>query len=94
MAGQKPVEKIKGGNNVSAALWENQVQVNGKTVTMLKLTVQRRYLDKNGKWQTSNSFSKAELPDAIYCMQKGYERMIEMKTEKGDNGEVEEEVVM
>ena len=56
MVGQKPLSKFKAGQ-VSAALWENQVQVKGKTVTMLKATVQRRYKDKGGDWKSSQSFS-------------------------------------
>ena len=93
MPGQKSVAKIKGGNNVSVALWENQIQVKGKTMTMLKATLQKRYLDKNQQWRTSESFAKAELPDAIYCMQKAFEKMIEMKNEE-DGDSVEEEMVM
>ena len=93
MPGQKPVAKIKGGNNVSVALWENQIQIKGKTVTILKATLQKRYLDKNQQWRTSESFAKAELSDAIFCMQKAFEKMIEMKNEENDDS-VEEEVVM
>ena len=47
MTGQKPIAKFKAGM-VSVAIWENQIEVKGKTVTMLKATVQRRYKDKNG----------------------------------------------
>jgi len=93
MVGQRPIEKIKGGNNVSASIWKNQIQVNGKMVTKYTVTIQRSYF-KDGKWHNSNSFDKATLPDGIYCMQKAYERMIELKNEDGDNNGVEEEVVM
>ena len=42
MAGQKPVAKFQAGQ-ISAALWENEIEVKGRTVTVLKSTVQRRY---------------------------------------------------
>lgn len=94
MAGQKPVAKIKGGNNVSVAIWENQVEVKGEKVAKLTATLQRRYVDKSGNWQTSYSYGKAELPDAIFCMKKAFEKMIEIKNEDGEDNSVEEEVVM
>ncbi len=93
MAGQKPVEKIKGGNNVSAAIWKNPIQVNGKTVTKYTVTLQKSYM-KDGKWQNSASFDKATLPDAMFCMQKAFERLIELNNVDGDNEGVDEEVVM
>ena len=93
MAGQRPVEKIKGGNNVTASIWKNQIQVNGKMVTKYTVTIQRSYY-KDGKWHNSNSFDKASLPDARYCIDKAYERLIELKSEDSDNSKVETEVVM
>lgn len=92
MSGQKPVEKFKAGQ-VSAALWGNEISVSGRQVTMLKATVQRRYRDKDGTWKSSNSFSRNEIPLAIYCLQKSWERMIEGQKDD-DNDSVEEEVVM
>ena len=93
MAGQKPVDKIKAGQ-VSAALWENDIDVKGRTVTVLKATVQRRYKDKTGSWKSSGSFNRNEIPLAIYCLQKAFEKIIEMQSEQSDNGSVKEEIVM
>jgi hypothetical protein len=62
MTGQQlPVARFKAGQ-VSAALWENQVQVKGASVTILKATVQRRYKDRNNEWRSSTSFSRNEIP--------------------------------
>ena len=86
MTGQKPAAKFKAGM-VSAAIWENQIEVKGKTVTMLKATVQRRYKDKDGNWKSSQSFSRNEIPLAVYCLQKCFEHMIEgQKDDVEDNG--------
>ena len=57
---QTPIAKFKAGA-VSSALWENEIEVNGKTVTILKATVQRRYKDKEGNWQSSGSFWSAPV---------------------------------
>jgi len=91
MTGQQmPVARFRAGQ-VSSALWENQIQVKGRTVTILKATVQRRYQDRNGQWQSSTSFSRNEIPLAIYCLQKAFEKIIESKSEEvGTSSSVEE----
>jgi len=92
MSGQKPVEKFQAGQ-INAALWENEIEVNGKTVPVLKATVQRRYKDKSGKWQSSNSFGRNEIPLAIYCLQQAFEKIIETQNEKPMVDNVEEAVM-
>jgi len=92
MIGQKPIAKFKAGM-VSAAIWENQIEVKGKTVTMLKSTVQRRYKDKDGDWKSSQSFSRNEIPLAIYCLQQAFEKMLGENDGDTDN-HAEEEAVM
>ena len=94
MVGQKPVAKFSAGQ-VSAALWENEIEVKGRTVTVLKATVQRRYKDnKTDTWKSSGSFGRNEIPLAVHCLQKAFEKILEMQLEGSDNGSVEEEVVM
>ena len=86
MVGQQmPVAKFRAGQ-VSSALWENQVQVKGAAVTILKATVQRRYKDRDGSWQSRSSFSRNEIPLAIHCLQKAFEKIIEMQSENSGNG--------
>lgn len=91
MAGQRPVAKFAAGQ-VSAALWENEVTTrSGQKVTMLKATVERRYKTADGQWKSSGSFSRNEIPLAIYCLQKCFEHII--GTQQDDDGSVEEETV-
>ena len=93
MAGQKPTAKFSAGQ-VSAALWENEIEMKGRTVTVLKATVQRRYKDnKTDTWKSSGSFSRNEIPLAIYCLQKAFEKIIEKQLEGADGGVVEEVVM-
>ena len=90
MTGQTPVAKFKAGQ-VSAALWENEINISGRKTLILKATVQRRYKDKTGLWQSSGSFSRNEIPLAIYCLQKAFEKIIETQaTESNGNNNVEE----
>jgi hypothetical protein len=83
---QKPICKFKAGQ-VSAALWENEIPMNGKTVTVLKASVQRRYKDKNGEWQSSTSFGRNEIPLAIYCLEKAFQTIIEERSSNNNNAE-------
>ena len=86
MTGQTPVAKFRAGQ-VSAALWQNDIQVKGQTVKVLKATVQRRYKDKDsGEWKSSMSFSRNEIPLAIYCLQRAFEKIIEAQNGSSDNG--------
>jgi hypothetical protein len=91
MVGQQlPVAKFKAGQ-VSAALWENEVQMPRGAVKILKVTVQRRYKDRSGQWQSSASFSRNEIPLAIHCLQKAFERIIDIQNEEpGSDNNVEE----
>ena len=84
------MEKFVAGQ-VSAALWENEIKTrNGQKATILKASIQRRYEDeKDGQWKSSTSFSRNEIPLAIYCLQKAFEKMIDKQLEG-----VVEEVVM
>jgi len=91
MAGQRPVAKFTAGQ-VSAAIWENEVTTKaGKKVTMLKATVERRYKDRDEQWKSSGSFSRNEIPFAIYCLQKSLDHIIGAQQE--EDGIIEEEIV-
>jgi hypothetical protein len=86
MTGQQmPVAKFRAGQ-VSSAVWRNEIQVKGKAVTILKATVQRRYKDREGNWQSSGSFARNEIPLAIHCLQQAFEKIIETQQEDSDNG--------
>ena len=88
----QPVHKVRAGQ-VSAAIWENEATVNGKKMAMLKATVERRYRDASGAWRSSNSFSRNEIPLAVYALQRCFEHMVEAGKEREDSS-VEEETVM
>jgi hypothetical protein len=94
MTGQQlPVSKFKAGQ-VSSAVWKNTIQVQGKAITVLKATVQRRYKDKEGNWQSSGSFSRNEIPLAIHCLQQAFEKIIETQQEDNANSSNVEETII
>ena len=88
--GNLPMDRFRAGG-VTAALWDNQVQFKGKPVRLLKVSIERRYKDKNGLWQSSTSFGRNEIPLAIYCLQQAFDKIIQMQNEElKASGEVEE----
>ena len=49
--------------------------------------MERRYKDKDGQWKSSGSFTRNEIPLAIYCLTKAFAAMVE---EVNGNEEVSE----
>ena len=54
---QRPIHEIRLGS-VKAAIWQNQT-ANG---TRYSVSLQRLYKDEAGKWQSTESFGRDELP--------------------------------
>ena len=79
-----PLKKFRAGS-VSCALWESEATVNGKTVTMLKASVERRYKDKNGNWKSSSSFGRNEIALATFCLKKVFEAIVEEQNVQAGN---------
>jgi len=70
-----PVKKF-GAGSVSCALWENEATVDGRKVNLLKATVERRDKDRDGTWKSSGSFSRNEIPLAVFCLLKAFAAMV------------------
>ena len=86
----QPVAKFRAGS-ISCALWENEASVNGRRVTMIKATVERRFKDpKTDSWRSSNSFGRNEIPLAIFCLARAFDKII---GEEQQDDTVSEEVV-
>ena len=87
----KPLKSFAAGG-VRAAIWENEIQVDGSAKTMLKATIERRYKDKSGTWKSSTSFSRNEIPLAVYRLEKAFGAIVgEEQVQNGNS--VAEEVV-
>ena len=89
----KPIEKFRAGQ-VTCALWSNEITVHGETQKVLKASVSKRYKDRNGAWQTSQSFSRNEIPLAIFVLFQAFESMLEKPDEPDRVESVEEERVI
>jgi hypothetical protein len=89
----EPIQKFRAGQ-LSCALWENEINVNGQTRTVLKASIARRYKDANGDWKSSTSFSRNEIPLAIYCLEQAFEAIIQHNGEQESQEAPVEEVAI
>ena len=95
MQGQTlPIAKFRAGT-VSTAIWQNEVRTEKGKGVIYKATIQRRFKDRNGEWKNSGSFSRNEIPLAIYCLQQAFGKMIETQNKESEqNSNVDEEAVI
>lgn len=74
--GNFPEKKFRAGA-VSATVWNNKGQKpNGEESEYKTISIERSYTDKNGKWQSTNSFRITDLPRAQVVLQKAYEHIV------------------
>ncbi len=66
-------EKIFRAGAITAAVWRNEVEKDGDKVSYPTVTFERRYTDKDGNWQTTNSLRLTDLPKAKLVLSKAYE---------------------
>ncbi len=91
-AGNQPEKKFSTGA-ISATVWKNNgnSKKNNESVEFKTVTLQRRYTDKDGKWQTSSNLRINDLPKASLVLQKAYEYLV-LKGQESSSGSIEEQV--
>ena len=73
VTGNIPEKKFSTGGLI-ATVWENQGKSKaGEEVSLKTVSFQRRYMDKNGDWQSTNTLKINDLPRASLVLQKAYE---------------------
>ena len=81
---------------ITATVWQNQGKSRtGESVSYRTVSLQRRYKDKNGVWQSANSFRVNDLPKAALVLQKAYEYLVlrEQETATASDYEVDEDII-
>ena len=68
----KPEKVFKVGA-CQAAIFVNEVEKDGKVMTLPKVSLQVRFRDKRGEWKGTSSLSVNDLPKAILALQKAYD---------------------
>jgi len=89
-----PEKKFSTGA-VTATVWQNQGKGrNNETVSYRTVSLQRRYKDRNGVWQTANSFRVNDLPKASLVLQKAFEYIVLREHEPASESyDIEEEMI-
>jgi len=76
VSGNIPEKKFSTGA-LTATVWENQGKnKEGLDVSFRTVSFQRRYMDKNGEWQSTNTLRINDLPKASLVLQKAYEYLV------------------
>ena len=79
---------------ITATVWQNQGKGrNGEAVAYRTVSLQRRYKDKNGIWQSANSFRVNDLPKASLVLQKAYEYLVLRETQDNIVDYVDEDII-
>ena len=79
---------------ITATVWQNQGKGrNGEVVGYRTVSLQRRYKDKNGVWQSTNSFRVNDLPKASLVLQKAYEFLVIREQDTATAYDVEEDII-
>lgn len=74
--GNVPEKKFSTGG-LSATVWENQGKNReGIDVSYRTVSFQRRYMDKNGEWQSTSTLRVNDIPKASLVLQKAYEYLV------------------
>ncbi|MBI4981052.1 hypothetical protein HZC30_05860 [Candidatus Woesearchaeota archaeon] len=74
--GNLPEKKFRAGG-VAATVWLNKGhRPNGEESEYKTISIERRYTDKEGKWQSTNSLRVNDLPKAMVVLQKAYEQLV------------------
>lgn len=71
-----PEKKFRAGA-ISATVWLNKGhKPNGEETQFRTICLDRRYTDKEGKWQSTNYLRINDLPKANVVLQKAYEYLV------------------
>ncbi len=91
-----PEKKISTGA-ISATIWQNEIKKDGKATNYRTITLQRVYLDKKNKWQSTSSMRVSDLPKATLVLNKAYEYIVLKDSSDSQNAiatDIEEEIVI
>jgi len=75
MEKNQPEKKFSTGA-ISATVWKNSREKDGKVFETHSVSLQRRYTDKKGEWQSTNSLRLNDLPKAALVLDEAYKYLV------------------
>ena len=70
-----PEKKFKAGA-ISATVWLNEKEEDGKKIGFRTVNLERSYLDKDGNWHNTSTLRVSDLPKAKLVIDKAYEYLV------------------
>ena len=80
----KPEKKFKCGA-VEAAVFVNEIDKNGKPVQLKKVSIQKRYRNADGEWNSTNSYDANDLPKLKLVADEAYRYLVLNQGNGGDD---------
>ena len=77
----KPVEVFR-RRGISASVFANIAEVEGRKVTFHKVSIQRRYKDGD-EWKTTTSFGRDDLPVVSHIAQLAWDWILSAEAGRG-----------
>lgn len=74
MTNKGPEKKFRAGN-VTATVWDNKREVNEEIFRVRSVSFEKRYLDKNGEWNSANSYDANDVAKLILVANEAYKYM-------------------
>lgn len=68
----KPEKRFSAGA-ISATIWNNTIEKDGKETNYKTISFDRKYKDKEDNWKSTNSLRASDIPKAILVLNKAYE---------------------
>ena len=68
----RPEKRFKCGS-CEAAIFENEINRNGKAVKLKKAVIQKRYKTADDEWKSTYSLDKNDIPKMVLVLSKAFE---------------------
>lgn len=68
----QPEKRFRQGN-CTASVFVNKIQKDGQEIEAHNVVLQKSYTDKEGNWQSANSFGRNDLPKIIRAAEKAFD---------------------
>ena len=68
----KPIKKFR-INNISAAVFRNEIEKDEQTFTMYSVQIQKQFRRDDGSWQLTNTYFPDDLPKLQLLAAKSFE---------------------
>lgn len=95
LPGRRLPEKSFRSGGINVSIWRNSaINKNGQPGEYMSVSLEKRYMDKNGVWQKSGSFRVTDLPKVALLVNKAYEFIVIKESHYDATGIVKDEEVL